>query len=127
VPRRLVADLAAGGDGAALADWLEAAAGCEAPGLEEEAGPWLEQVRAEADVGLAALRLHRSGGEDLASAFAVMQRWPEVRRAEVSVLGPRGSFRPSFGQGTDGTWAVLPGALEADGNALDALVRLAFP
>jgi hypothetical protein len=45
----------------------------------------------------------------------------------VSVLGPRGSFRPSFGQGTDGTWAVLPGALEADGNALDALVRLAFP
>jgi hypothetical protein len=151
VPRALVAVLAATVDGpswagaaAGLAEWLAAAATVEAPGLEDEAGPWLEQVRAEAEVGRAALELLAAtrpalqvGGDGtgrahaprdvdaLLTAFGVMGRWPALRRAAVSVLGVRCSFRPALGQAPDGGWSLLPGLLEEDRNAVDALVRLA--
>jgi hyaluronoglucosaminidase len=38
----------------ALEAWLRRRAACEAPGLEGEAEPWLDQVHAEAEVGLLA-------------------------------------------------------------------------
>jgi len=130
---RLVADLAAGADPSELAAWIDAAADCEAPGLEDEARPWVEQLRAEAAVGRSALRLLAAAGDGgaspdkvLAHAFEVMFLWPPVRRSAVSVLGPRCAFRPSIGQGADGAWALRPDALQEDGSALDALVRLAW-
>jgi hyaluronoglucosaminidase len=151
VPRALVAVLAAtvggpswAGAAAALGSWLASAAEVAAPGLEEEAGPWLEQVRAEAEVGRAALELLAATrpalrvGTDgrgravaptdvgaLLAAFGVMGRWPAVRRSAVSVMGVRCGFRPALGQAADGSWSLLPGLLEEDRNAVDALVRLA--
>jgi hypothetical protein len=151
VPRVLVAVLAAtagepswAGAASALATWLADAAEVRAPGLEDEAGPWVDQVRAEAGVGLAALELLAATrpalrvGPDgrgraaapadvdaVLAAFGVMGRWPAVRRAAVSVMGPRCSFRPALGQSPDGGWSLLPGLLEEDGNAVDHLVRLA--
>jgi len=151
VPRALVGVLAAtvaepswAGAAAALDGWLGSAAKVVAPGLEEEAGPWLEQVREEARVGRAALQLlvaTRPGlrvGPDgsgravaptdvdaLLAAFGVMGRWPALRRSAVSVMGVRCGFRPALGQAPDGGWALLPGLLEEDRNAIDALVRLA--
>ena len=151
VPRSLVAVLRAtvgdsswAGAAAALDGWLASAAAVTAPGLEGEAGPWLEQVRAEAEVGRAALQLLAATrpalrvGPDgrgraaaptdvgaLLAAFGVMGRWPVVRRSAVSVLGVRCGFRPALGQAPDGGWSLLPGLLEEDRNALDALVRLA--
>ena len=44
--------------------WLAAAKRCEAPGLEDEVGPWLEQVHAEARLGRLALRLLRARRDD---------------------------------------------------------------
>jgi beta-N-acetylglucosaminidase len=151
VPRALVAVLAAtaagpewAGAAAALGGWLASAAEVTAPGLEDEAGPWLEQVRAEAEVGQAALdllaatrpalRVDPDGRgravaptdvDALLAAFGVMGRWPAVRRSSVSVLGVRCGFRPALGQAADGSWSLLPGLLEEDRNAVDALVRLA--
>ncbi len=151
VPRALVGVLAAtvgepswAGAAAALASWLADAGDVTAPGLEDEAGPWLEQVRAEARVGRAALELLAAtrpalrvgpDGEGravaptdvdaLLAAFGVMGRWPAVRRGAVSVLGVRCGFRPALGQAADGSWSLLPGLLEEDRNAVDHLVRLA--
>jgi hypothetical protein len=151
VPRALVGVLAAtvaepswAGAAAALDAWLASAVDVAAPGLEDEAGPWLEQVREEARVGRAALQLlvaTRPGlrvGADgtgravaptdvdaLLAAFGVMGRWPALRRSAVSVMGVRCGFRPALGQAPDGGWALLPGLLEEDRNAIDALVRLA--
>jgi hypothetical protein len=54
-----------------------------------------------------------------------MGRWPALRRSAVSALGVRCAFRPALGQAADGGWSLLPGLLEEDRNAIDALVRLA--
>ncbi len=140
VPRELVASLASASPGAErdarlarLRSWLTEAAGCTASGLEEEAGPWLEQVHAEAALGRRALDVleaawaGRATGDAAAlGALAVTARWPALRRAAVSVLGPRCSFRPVLGQGADGGWAYRAESLEEDRNALDQLVRLAL-
>lgn len=152
VAQRLVDDLDMEGGGpgwadvaARLARWLEDAATVEAPGLEDEAGPWLAQTRAEAEVGLDALRLYaatkpglRVGADGsgraaaidddlvLLGVFSLMGRWPKVRRAPVSVLGPRCSFRPVLGARPDGAWAYRSASLQEDDNALDTLVRMAL-
>ncbi len=151
LPQRLVAELASApgsdaedGPARALTAWLEAAAAVEAPGLEEEAAPWLEQVRLEAAVGLRALRLlaaarptTQAGADgstpDSVDADAVLGRamrllatWPAVRRAPVSVLGPRCSVRPALEQRADGGWRLRRDAVIEDGNALDHLARLAL-
>jgi len=153
VPATLVRDLrdawpgARWADGAApLARWLARAADVAVPeGLVGEVGPWAAQVAVEARLGLRALRLLaatrpavRIGADGagvvappsddavLAGAFALMGRWPAVRRSPVSVLGVRFGFRPSVGQRDDGVWQLRPDALEEGDNALDELVRLAL-
>ncbi|MBK9178189.1 MAG: beta-N-acetylglucosaminidase domain-containing protein [Acidimicrobiales bacterium] len=142
VPRRLVAAVAAAAPGAArdagvarLRSWLTAAAECEAPGLEDEAGPWLDQVHAEAALGRRALDVleaawspagREAGGAGALGALAIATRWPSLRRSAVSVLGPRCSFRPVLGQGRHGGWAYRAESLQEDLNALDHLVRLAL-
>ena len=152
VPRALVAALVEEADGpgwpgaaARLATWLRDAAGCDAPGMGDEAAPWVEQVRAEAGAGLVALRLYQvtrpvvridGDGRGRAAppdadaavrlAFALAVRWGALRRSPVSVMGPRWGFRPSLGQRPGGGWRLLPEALQEDENAIDALARLAM-
>lgn len=152
LPRRLVASLAAtAGSGdwmepaRALGTWLTDAAAVEAPGLEEEAAPWLEQTRVEAKEAIRALRLfvasHPAPEVDpeghgrvhpvdadavLGRAMRLLATWPEARRSRASVLGPRCSARPALEQRADGGWRLRADALITDANALDHLVRLAL-
>jgi hypothetical protein len=152
VPIALAADVAAEADGPQwadaarpLAEWLAAAASCEAPGLEDEATEWVRQVHREARLGLSALRLIQAGrpvvvvDQDgvgqvippsadavLAESLVIGGRWPTVRRSEHTVMGPRCSFRPMLRQRPGGDWLVARGAIEEDRNAIDVVVRAAL-
>jgi hyaluronoglucosaminidase len=111
-----------------LRDWLKAAAECGAPGLEYEVEPWIEQVHAEARLGLDAIKLvkyARDGkfAKALDQAFAVAVVWSAVRRAEKTVMGPRFGLQPMLGQRPDGTWSFNIESIIEDRNAIDALVR----
>lgn len=121
---------------AALSAWLRAAAKdpVALPTLEVE--PWVDQMRAEARVGRAAVRLIEAAeaAEDdavaaaavVAHAMAVAALWPAARRGGPSVMGPRCSFRPKLDHRPDGAWRLLPGSFDLDGNAIDRLVRHAL-
>lgn len=152
VPRALVAALSEEGDGPGwpgpatrLARWLEEAAHCDAPGLEDEARPWLDQTRAEAGVALLGLRLYqatrpvvtidadghgRAAAVDpdriVALAFRLAAAWREVRRGPASVMGARWSFRPALDHRPGGGWRLRRDALEEDHSAVDRLARLAL-
>lgn len=152
VPQALVAELAAEGGGpgwpdsaAPLATWLVAAAEVSAPGLEDEAGPWIEQVRAEAAVALDALRSYvatkpsvRVGadgrgrvapphpGRATTRLLGALLASREIRRAPVTVFGPRWSVRPALGHRDDGSWVVTEASVEEDASATDALLRVAM-
>jgi len=111
--------------------WLEAAAECGAPGIEDEVGPWLEQVHTEARLGLDGLKLvkHARNGKftkAIDKAFAVGLVWGAARRAEKSVMGPRFGLQPMLGQRRDGTWSFHADSVLEDRNAIDALLRACF-
>jgi hypothetical protein len=111
-----------------LRDWLKAAVECEAPGIEDEVAPWLEQVHTEARLGLDGLKLvkHARNGKfskALDQAFAVGVIWASVRRADKSVMGSRFGLQPMLGQRLDGTWSFQIGSILEDRNAIDALLR----
>jgi hypothetical protein len=119
-----VAAVARGDLGPARRLFAEAAA-CAAPGLEEEAADWIEQVHR--DARLAERCLDALGGAtDLATGLAIGVGWQASRRARATVFGPRCSVRPVIGQADDGTWTFLPESVTADDNAIDDLVRLAL-
>jgi hypothetical protein len=151
VPRALVQALATSTRDAwveyahPLAEWLQAAATCAAPGIEDEAGAWIDQVHLEASVGLDAVRLvqatrpvvrvdgdghGRAAAPDseraLQFAGALWYGWPALRRSGVSVMGVRLGFRPELGQRADGRWAYRAGSLLEDQNAIDELCRYAL-
>ena len=152
LPRRLVRELiedAGGPAWAAPADvldaWLSDACSCSAPGLEDEAGPWMSQARDEAILARRALALFRhtrpsfeqrndsewralapDPDDVLARAFGVAAAWPAVRRAVPCVFGPRLAVRPALQQTGTGAWTWRPDAIEEDANATDNLVRLAL-
>jgi hypothetical protein len=131
VPRALVQGVLEGDDVDALSRWLEDAASCTAPGLEDEAGAWLAQVHAEANLGLQALRVINAAKVDdvdhaLYGAFAVATLWPPVRRGQATAMGARCSIRPVLTQRADGRWAFDASSLTEGANAIDALVRYAF-
>jgi hyaluronoglucosaminidase len=114
-----------------LRSWLEDAAGCSAPGLEDEVRPWLDQVHTEAGLGLDALKLvdlarSASFGRAIDQAFLVGVIWAAVRRADKSVMGPRYGLQPMLGQRPDGTWSFRAGSVIEDRNAIDALARAAL-
>lgn len=121
---------------AALRTWFGDAAEVSAPGLDDECAGWLEQVRAEASVALAAIDLIEEALDDGREAgdatdlvgplFVLGFRWRALWRSEVSVMGPRLGFAPALGQAGDGTWAVRRSSLIEGANAVDALCRLAF-
>jgi hyaluronoglucosaminidase len=142
-PARLVAGVVDGWDGAGrvaalddLATWLDDAAGCRAPGLEDEAATWLDQVHTEAELGRAAVALLRT--LDVATdapfdhtaavhqALAVGWIWGQVVKAPVSVFGPRLSLRPVLAQWPDGEFAYRGASVTEDANAIDALCRFAL-
>jgi hypothetical protein len=116
---------------APLREWLAAASECAAPGVEDEAGPWVEQVRTEAGLGLDALRLvdlarQERFAKGVEVAFGIGVVWAAVRRAEKTVMGPRYGLQPALGQRPDGTWAFRPESVIENRNAVDALVRAAL-
>jgi hypothetical protein len=120
----------------ALRTWFGDAADVSAPGLDDECRPWLDQVRAEARVALAAIELIEAAvdvelaaedpGTDFVDIFTLGLRWRALTRAEVSVMGPRIGFAPALGQGADGSWVVRRSSLLDGANAVDVLCRLAF-
>jgi hypothetical protein len=119
------------GAAAPLREWLSEASACDAPGLEDEVGAWLEQVHREALLGLDALRLvdlAREGrfAKGVEFAFAVGTVWGAARRADKTVMGPRYGMQPSLGQRPDGTWSFLPESVIEGQNAIDTLVRTAL-
>lgn len=139
-PRGLVAAVTAGDRSPEALDlleaWLVAAKDCTALGLDDEVGPWLEQVHREARVGLAAVNLVRSlrspaftsddepGVGDRAVALAA--GWLPLRRSERSVMGTRGTLRPVLGQSASGAWTYRAASVTEDANAIDDLVRHAL-
>jgi hyaluronoglucosaminidase len=114
-----------------LDTWLREARHVEAPGLEDEAGPWLEQTRAEARVGRAAVRLLRRLDDDPRAAvgeeaMGLALGWQELRRSRVTVMGSRCSVRPILYNDDHGEWQWDPASLEVDASAIDRLVRYAL-
>jgi hypothetical protein len=122
--REAVAALASGDAGPARALFTDAAA-CAAPGLEDEAGPWLTQIHRDARLALQALDV-LGGDRSIDVVLGMAGRWQASRRSRVTVFGPRCSIRPVLGQADDGSWQVEPEAVEHDANAIDDLVRLAL-
>jgi hypothetical protein len=117
-------EVVAGEDLRSIRAHFAAAAACGAPGLEEEAGPWLEQAHLDAALALCAVDV-LEGERGVNEVLGLALRWQASRRARVSVFGPRCSVRPVLAQADDGTWAVDPASIEADQSAVDALVRRA--
>jgi hypothetical protein len=116
---------------APLRHWLEAAAACDAGQLGEEVMPWVEQVHAEARVGLEALKLidhARAGRFDkvVEKGFLVGMGVGGLRKAPLSVMGPRWGFQPALGQRPDGHWSFDASSVVAGRNATDALAEAAL-
>jgi hypothetical protein len=112
-------------------DWLSAAAECKAPGLEDEAGAWVDQVHVEARLGLDALRLVDLAREErylrgIEQAFGVGVMWAAARRADKTVMGARYGLQPALGQRPDGTWSFRAESVIEGQNAIDTLVRAAL-
>lgn len=121
-------------------------AGEDGDGLAVELAPWAAAARTQADLGLTALRLiqasrpaasldgdgtGRAAAPDpepaMHMAFAVLFSWKGARSDEIVVFGPRFSIYTPIVQLPDGAPALDAGAaLREDGNAIDALCRLAL-
>jgi hyaluronoglucosaminidase len=114
--------------------------------LAVEIGPWTAAARAEAEAGLAALRLIQAArpvatvGADgagraaapdpesaMQTAFVVLFAWKSARADETVVFGPRFAIYTPVIQLADGAPALdARAALREDANAIDALCRLAL-
>jgi hypothetical protein len=96
--------------------------------VTEEVEPWVTQAKTEASLGLAAIELIEA---DFGSAHAIgalltlMLRWPAVRRASVTVMGPRFSLAPVLAFGPEGSWSLGDGTISEGLNAIDMLCRCA--
>ncbi len=122
---REAVDAVAAGDLSPARRVFSEAAACAAPGLEDEAAPWLTQVHRDARLALQALDV-LDGDRSINVVLGMAARWQASRRATVTVFGPRCSIRPMLRQADDGTWQVEPEAVLHDANAIDDLVRLAL-
>jgi hyaluronoglucosaminidase len=116
---------------APLRAWLDAALTCTAGAFGEEVQPWVDQVHAEAKVGLDALRLidaARRGDHEkvVGHGFGTAMGAASLRKADCSVMGPRWGFQPALGQRPDGTWSFSADSLLTDSNAIDELVQAAL-
>lgn len=119
-----VAAALAGDRGPARTFFTEAVA-CGAPGLEEEARDWLDQVHRDAGLALSALAV-LDGELGFEGLIGLAISWRAARRAKVTAFGSRLSIRPVIGQAADGTWAFDPSSVTYDDNALDHLLQAAL-
>jgi len=125
VPLALGRRAVAGDTGAAvdLRAWLEAAAACESGPWGDEVAPWVDQLRREARVCLAALdALAVDGVERARRATTAIFLWSGVRSLTVEVLGGRGGITAGLGQDADGGWVADRSAVVAPGSLTDLLV-----
>ncbi len=116
---------------ARLREWLTAAAACDCGAMSDDVSRWVDQVHAEARIGLAALELidHARGDRSekvVQLGFLVAIGVAGLRRADVSVMGPRWAVQPALGQRPDGTWSFDASSLLEGRNAIDALARAAI-
>ena len=116
---------------APLRAWLTAAAACDSGAIGDDVSRWVDQVHAEARVGLDAMQLvdhARDGRWDrvVQAGFTVAMGVASLRRANVSVMGPRWGFQPALGQRPDGTWAFDESSVLEGRNAIDALASAAL-
>jgi hypothetical protein len=107
-------------------DQLDAFAPVDQLGVE--LAPWVDQAKHETGLWRAALRVLRAlerddGDRATNEGMGLLFLWPSVRRKPISVMGPRSSFRPVFGQWPDGSWRYHAASLQEDANATDDLVR----
>jgi len=114
------------GDPGALAElrtWLEAAADCGTGTWGDEVRPWVDQVRRESSVCLAALdALAADGDERARRAVVAIFLWSGVRSLTVEVLGGRGGATAGLGQDADGGWVADRSAVLAPASLTDLLV-----
>jgi hypothetical protein len=115
-----------GGDPGASAElraWLDAAVACEAGPWGDEVGPWVDQLRREARVCLAALDALDVDGEERARrATVAVFLWSGVRSLAVEVLGGRGGITAGLAQDADGGWLADRSAVVAPASLTDLLV-----
>jgi hypothetical protein len=120
---------------ARLRTWLKATDGADAPGIDEEAGRWAEQIRAEAATCLQGVRLlealravgPRAGQAPAVAAAAegamvLVALWQQARRGAVSAFGPRCSVRPVFSQDDAGHFRFHRDSVQLGDNATDRFV-----
>jgi hypothetical protein len=132
----LIDDLQAGGPGAldAIQELLERATSVSNGGLGAGVEPWVERVRAEAQVALGGVRLLRSLARDgeaekaaaSLEALALAYFWPSIRVESPSVFGPRRSFRPVLAQSPGGDWLCRPESFDTDRSAIDRFIAMAI-
>lgn len=116
-----------GSAGDELDAWLAEASRCDDGGWGEDVRPWVDALRAEADVArtaLAVLRAERDEAAHLAPVLLVT--WPAVRSGAVRVLGGRGGVRPMLGQDEASGWIAAPAAFLPPASVCDRLVAAAF-
>ncbi len=108
------------GASAELRAWLEVAAACDAGPWGDGVAPWVDQLRRESAVCLAALdALDAAGAERARKATLAIFLWSGARSLTVEVLGGRGGITAGLGQDGDGGWiadrsAVVPAASLTD-------------
>jgi hypothetical protein len=128
-----------------LVTWLQDAAHCGAPGIEDEVPEFLVAVRTEAAFALRALRAYQdtkplatidaSGlgravphDEDacMKHSGVMVLNWKGIRRREEQVLGARLSTKVSFGTASTGGFSFSDEVVREDQSAVDAIVRAAI-
>lgn len=125
VPLALGRRVVDGDPGAAidLRAWLEAAVVCEPGPWGDDVAPWVDQLRSESRVCLAALdALAVDGVERARRAATVIFLWSGVRSLVVQVLGGRGGITAGLGQDADGGWVADRSAVVAPASLTDLLV-----
>jgi hypothetical protein len=142
-PSRLVDDVIASEGTAAweaalarLRGWVKAATDADAPGIDPEAAPWIEQVHAEAAACLQGVRLlerlravgPRAGQEPeihaaAEGAMVLVAVWQAARRGSPSAFGPRCSVRPVFSQDDAGHFRFHRASVQLGPNATDRSVE----
>lgn len=124
-----LAAAALGGDGPALARleaWFVEACSCEVGELGEQVRPWVDQLRAEAEVGRLACSLLAAGPAEAARAAPLLHvMWP-VPDHGVVVLGGRGQLLPAFGQDEQSRWVSTRASYLPADNVVDRLVEAVF-